>query len=110
MTMSSVLGYGDNITTTLQEAIQLNGFAPDGLGWFFIFNGFLVQGSKVAVADAANQVIPFVTGFDKQVLGVWIQPINATPKGASLDTVTLAEFTIHNSAGAADFYWWAIGV
>lgn len=91
------------------EAIGITQF-PSGTGWFQTIGGLLVQGDLKPVLASASLVIPFLAVFPKQVLGVWIQPVDAAPNGGYVNAVTLAQFTVVNGASDRSYYWWAIGV
>lgn len=108
---TSLLVHGENTLGQFQEAFQTAKFAADGLGWVSLWNGFLLQGGKVlAVGTGATVAVPFITGFEKQVLGIFITPFDVVAKAYAINGVTLAQFNLVNSVGTADYFWFAIGV
>jgi hypothetical protein len=84
--------------------------------WYQTIGGLLIQGGLVEAAPAdAAIIVPFNVGFNKQILGIFIQAIY-TPAGAGNEntgmvhpTFTLSQWTLVNDGVVKDFFWWAIG-
>lgn len=113
---NSILPFVRADNKDLQDTVGLTQFSgATSTEWQQTIGGVLFQGGLViGAAPAANTVVTFPGGFPLQVLGIFLQGIDAIPPifGSALVSNTLADFTFYNSdpALAKDFYWFAIGV
>ena len=97
----------------IQEAGGITKFdTVTGTEWNQTINGLLIQGGYVSALGAgATVTVSFSAGYATQVLGIFPSLISATPAPFSISAITQTGFDITNGgAGAADFYWFAIGV
>jgi hypothetical protein len=112
--------YANASLEQVQEALGLTVFdAATGENWYHTIAGLLIQGGVVGpiAGNTLSGLLPFNTGFPKQVLGVFLQPIDTVVAGtgirysAAVSVPDLNNFQIANDgAVAVDFYWWAIGL
>ena len=78
--------------------------------WYQVTAGLILQGGFLDNVTTGTTV-PFIASLPKQVLFIGIQPIAGAAISTALSAVTLDDFVLnHNSGGASDFYWYAIGV
>lgn len=84
--------------------------------WYQTIAGLIIQGGKIIAAPAdANTAVSFNVGFNKQVLGIFVQSLYQ-PAGAGNEntgmvhpTFTLSTWTLVNDGVVKDFFWWAVG-
>lgn len=93
----------------LLEAAGITQF-PSETNWFHTISGLLIQGGFIDNA-ATGATITFNASFPKQVLGVWLQSVDAAAATMYVSAVTVDNFVInYTGGGTKDFYWFAIGV
>lgn len=112
MSWNSIGAYGRSSVVELQEAAGITQF-PSSSSFFQIVNGLQIQGGiSSSIAIGGNLVIPFFAPYETQVLGVFLQPVNAAASYGSIVPAgtNLTQFQIINGPVAGSFYWWAIGV
>lgn len=93
----------------LQETIGITQF-PTEHEWYQVLGGIIVQGGYVEVAAGATAGVTLPIPYDKQLLGVWIQPVGAPSNTEHINSVSLAGFEIVNGAGDKAYYWLSLGV
>ena len=109
---NGALPYGMSNANDLRDAFGTPQFGADGAGWSFLLNGFLVQGGKTTDIPASSTVaIAFNTAFQKQVLGVFVQPLELSGQVfAVAPGYDLEGFNLINGPVDKPYFWWAIGV
>lgn len=94
---------------TLHEALGIPQFSGvNGTDWYLPFNGLIIQGGQVIVPAGAT-TFPFVTAFQQQVLGVFLQSQTAG-LASQVTANALANFTVTHAGADCTHFWWAIGV
>ena len=109
---NSTGGYSNTSVEELRDAAGITQF-PSATSFFQLINGLQIQGGITgSIAIGATLVVPFPAPYETQVLGVFLQPVNAAASYGSIDPsgTNLTQFTIKNGIVAGAFYWWAIGV
>lgn len=112
MSWNSIGAYSTTSGEELREAAGITQF-PSSTSFFQIINGLQIQGGITAsIAIGGNLVVPFFAPYETQVLGVFLQPVNAAASYGSVMPAgtNLNQFQIINGPVAGAFYWWAIGV
>ena len=94
---------------SVHEALGIPQFSgAAGNDWYLPFNGLIIQGGQVTVPAGAT-VVPLVTAFQQQVLGVFLQSQTAG-LASQVTATTLANFTVTHVGANCTHFWWAIGV
>jgi hypothetical protein len=106
---NSIVPFSKGKIQDLLDTIGITQFTS-GTNWYQVLAGLVIQGGFIQTA-ANGATISFNTSFTKQVLGVFITTVGASPRQVAANTVTLNNFVLrYNSTGPRDFYWFAIGV
>jgi len=93
----------------LLESIGVTQFIGEG-NWYQVIAGLIIQGGKLT-SVATGTLVTFNTSFTRQTLNVIITPVAGAVISTAVNTVSVDDFVlVHNSGGASDFYWFAIGV
>lgn len=106
---NSIVPYTGVKLKALAESMGITQF-PDATSWYQIIGGLIFQGGKVSVLGTALETVPFVAPYEKQLLGIWTQVLDAAGNNHHVTNAGLTGFDIQNGAGDRDFYWWSIGV
>lgn len=93
----------------LGEAIGITQF-PSETEWHQTIGGLVIQGNKVAVASGVTATISLPAPCEKQILGIWLQPVGDVPNAAYITSVTLTSFDLVNGVGDRTYYWLSLGV
>ena len=113
MSWNSVGGFSTTSPDELRDAAGITQFPPDGTSFYQIINGVQIQGGLTAAVPAGGTlVVPFPASFETQLMGVFLQPVNAAAAYASVNPAASNrfQFNIINGPVAGPFYWWAVGV
>lgn len=106
---NSISPFTDPTLVQLLETMGLTQFVSE-TNWYHTISGLLIQGGYITNA-ATGTVITFNVGFTKQVLGVFIVPVNAAATDNYVSGLTINTFAVNFSgAGTRSFYWFAVGV
>lgn len=112
MNWNSTPSYGKVSLDELHQSLGIMQF-PSDRTWAIVSFGQIEQGGLVDIDAASTLVVPFVTPFPQQLLGLFIQPLVAGTGSVILNVdpalITLEEFTIKNPGAAKSFYWFAKG-
>ena len=112
MSWNSIGGYSTASPEEIRDAGGITQF-PSSTSFFQIVNGLQIQGGITdVIAIGGTLIIPFPAPYETQVLGVFLQPVNAAASYGSVVPAgtNLTQFQIINGLVAGAFYWWAIGV
>lgn len=106
---NSISPFANPTLIQLLESLGVTQFTSE-TNWYHTIAGILIQGGFVSLA-ATGTTVDFNAGFTRQVLGVFLQPVNTAPVNFFVDAVTLNDFEIaHGGGGSHNYYWFAIGV
>lgn len=106
---NSIIPFATPRAQDLFNALGITQFQSE-TNWFQVIGGLLIQGGFIDNAST-GATITFNTSFTKQILGVFLIPVAGAVISTAVNTVTVDDFVlVHNSGGASDFYWFAIGV
>jgi len=112
MSWGSVGSYSTASTEELRDAAGITQF-PSSTSFFQVMNGLQIQGGITgSIGIGGTLVVPFPAPYETQLLGIFLQTVNAVAASASVDPAgtNLNQFTIKNGITAGPVYWWAIGV
>ena len=112
MSWNSVGAFSSTDLEQLKDAGGITQF-PSATSFFQIINGLQIQGGITDVIPiGGNLIIPFHAPYETQLIGVFLQPVNAAASYGSIIPAgtNLTQFQIINGPVAGAFYWWAIGV
>lgn len=113
MSWNSLGGFNNTSPNELRDAAGITQFPADGKSFYQVMNGLLLQsGITASIPIGGTLAVPFPAPYETQVIGIFIQPVNAA---ASYGSVVPAgtdntQFTIINGPVAGPFYWFAVGV
>ena len=106
---NSIPPFTGGSTQDALEALGITQF-PSETSWYQVIGGIIVQGGKVATSDGATVTVNLVAPYEKQLLGVWTQVIDAAENGSHVASIGLNSFQIVNGAGDRTYYWLSLGV
>ena len=112
MSWASVGAFSTTDPGEIRDAGGITQF-PSDTSFFQILNGLQIQGGITdIIAIGGTLVIPFPAPYETQLLGVFLQPVNAAASYGSVVPAgtNLTQFQVINGPVAGPVYWWAIGV
>jgi hypothetical protein len=114
--INNLPGYTNPELVEVLEALGNTKFSgTSSENWVHIINGLIIQGGKTPLHSGgggwADQTVLFNAAFTKQVLGIFICPIDATYYNYYVTAVTLEQFNFGKGTSSnVQAYWFAIGV